>query len=124
MTNSFWSLPQSVRDDNRPVGKTLLSIMAYKEDGLWYFDLPPITHKEMLVFTEALDELAKGESTVALSITTYEVPGAQEVRYVCDDPDDSESSEYSWNGHLIWLCPWLQWYFGEKPKTMWFKVDS
>ena len=124
ITNFFWSIPDSIKDKFKPKGKTSLTINAYKEGGFWYFNLPPITWKECLVFTKALDEISGGKDKVKMTITTYEVEGAEKVWYFQDDPLYPEASEYYWNDYKIWLCPWLQWYFGHKPENIWFKVEG
>ena len=74
----FWSIPDSIKDKFKlENGKTSLTINAYKEGGFWYFNLPPITWKECLVFTKALDEISGGKDKVKMTITTYEVEGVR-----------------------------------------------
>ena len=104
--NSFWNLPEAIKEKFKPKGKTSLNITAYKEGKFWYFNYPPITWKESLVFAKALDEISGGKDKVKMTITTYEVEGAEKVWYFQDDPLYPEASEYYWNDYKIWLCPW------------------
>ena len=120
ITNFYWTLPEWVKDFFKPKGKTSLTITAFKEDGDWFFNLPPITWKESLCFPEALNYIAEGKSKVRLYISTQPFVGAEEMHWERQDPLWQEANEYSWNDHIIWLCPWLQWWFGSVPKTIWF----
>ena len=124
MTNFFWSVPQWVKDLCQPKGKTELNITAYKEGKSWYFDLPPITIKESLLFEDALDELAQGKDKLELTISSVPIEGADKLTWSHSDPSWPEANEYLWKDQLIWLCPWNQWYFGEVHKTLWFSVNS
>ena len=124
MTNFFWSVPQWVKDLCQPKGKTELNITAYKEGKSWYFDLPPITWKESLLFEDALNELAQGKDKVKLTISSVPIEGAEKLKWFQTDPMWMDSNEYYWNDYLVWLCPWNQWYFGEVHENLWFKVNS
>ena len=124
MTNFFWSVPQWVKDLCQPKGKTELNITAYKEGKFWYFDLPPITWKESLMFADALNELAQGKDKVKLTISSVPIEGAEKLWWFQSDPMWMDANEYYWKDHLIWLCPWNQWYFGEVHENLWFKVNS
>ena len=122
--NFYWTLPQKVKDFFRPKGKTQLTITAFKEGEDWMFNLPPITWKESLCFPEALNEIAKGRTKVKLFISTQPVEGAEVMHWERQDPCWTEANEFSWNNHIIWLCPWLQWWFGEVPQRIWFTVQN
>ena len=123
--NTFHSLPQSVLDFFQPKDKTSLTINAYRcNDGEWYFNRFPITFKEGLCFPEVLNELSNGKPRIKLVVSTEQLPGSERVVYEMDDPFWSEASIYRWKGHEIWLCPWLQWFFGYKPADLWFQVKS
>lgn len=123
--NLFHSLPQSVLDFFQPKDKTSLTIHAYKTDlDEWFFNYFPITWKEGLCFPEALDELAGGARRITLTISTEPMDGAERVTFLMDDPYYPAASEYVWKQHRIWLCPWLQWFFGYKPADLWFVVKN
>ena len=124
MTNFFWSIPNWVKDFFKPKGKTKLTITAYKDGSDWYFNLPPITWKESLVFSEALNELAKGANEVKLTISSKPIEGAEKIWWFQSDPCWMEANIYYWKDHEIWLCPWNQWYFGEVHENLWFTVSS
>ncbi len=70
MKNFYWMTPQWVKDFFKPKNKTKLVITAYKEGSNWFFNKPPITWKESLMFPEALDELVKGANKIKLTITS------------------------------------------------------
>ena len=82
----------------------------------------PITWKECLCFHEVLDKLSNGNRRITLIVSTEPSEDAERVEFLMDDPYYPEASEYIWQGHRIWLCPWLQWFFGYKPADLWFKV--
>ena len=119
---NFHSLPKSIQQFFQPKGKDSLTIHAYKEYGEWYFNKFPITWQEQLCFPKVLDKLSGGKNKISLKITTYEVEGAEKIWYLQDDPWYPEASEYVWKDETIWLCPWLQWYFGHKPENMWWEI--
>jgi hypothetical protein len=119
--NFFWTVSDHVRDLFQPVGKTELKITAYKENNSWFFNLPPITWKESLLFPEALNEIAEGKDKVDLTISSVWLNNAHEARLVGPDPMSVGSHFYKWKGHEIWLCPWNQWYFGEVHEKLWFR---
>ena len=107
----------------KPKGKTSLKITAFKEDGDWMFNLPPITWKESLCFPDALNEISQGKNKVSLFISIVPVENAEVMDWYQCDPCWMEANEYTWKGHNIWLCPWLQWYFGEVPEKIWFIAE-
>ena len=123
ITNIFWKIPESVTDFFKPKGKTSITFTAYKVGDGWYFNYPPITWMESLVFTKAMDEIAKGKNKIKMTITTYKVDGAEKAWKFQDDPIWMEATEYYWKDHMIWICPWAQWYFGHKPDNFWFTVE-
>ncbi len=125
LTNFWWSLPTWLTDKVKPNGKTTLSFTAYKaDDGYWYFNKPALlTWKESLVFTDALNELAGDSTKLDMTLSSEPIPGAHKAWYCQDDPLDLTASHYYWGDHLIWLCGWLPWYFGDKPENLWFTAD-
>ena len=122
MTNFYWFTPQWVKDWFKPKNKTKLVITAYKEGASWYFNKPPITWKESLMFPGALDELAKGANKIKLTISSEPMEGAQKMWWFQSDPCWMEANIYYWQDHEIWLCPWAQWWFGEVAENLWFKA--
>ena len=122
--NIFHQLPQSVLDFFQPKDAEQLTIHAYKQGGEWFFNRFPITFREQLCFPEVLDALADGQDRITLTVSINPSADAQRVSYVMDDPCWTDASIYHWSGHDIWLCPWLQWFFGHKPADLWFTVDK
>ena len=125
MTNIFHKLPESVLRFFQPKDKTSLTIHAYRcDDGEWYFNRFPITYKECLCFPDVLNELSGGKSRIKLTVSSEPIQDAERVEFLMDDPYYPEASEYVWKHHRIWLCPWLQWFFGYKPADLWFQVGN
>ena len=121
----WWKLPKSLTNLVKPSGKTTLKFTAYKTEGNWYFDKPELlTWKELLVFTEAMDELAEGASKLKMVLSSTPIEGAHKAWYYQDDPFDVSASHYYWGDHLIWLCGWLPWYFDGKPETLYFTTEK
>jgi hypothetical protein len=111
-----------------------LTILAYKlSDGLWAFDHPHNdTVQELLLngTEEAIDEHFYFESG------RYPVEKDQmEIILNTEEPDDydtllvKEVSDEEGTTYTdttlcvpVWLCPWLQGYFGEVPEEIFIKV--
>ena len=111
-----------------------LTIVAYKlEDGLWAFDHPHNNTVQELLLNgteEAIDEHFYFESG------RYPVTKDQmEIILNTEEPDDydtllvKEVSDEEGTTYTdttlcapVWLCPWLQGYFGEVPEEIFIKV--
>jgi len=111
-----------------------LTIVAYKlEDGLWAFDHPHNNTVQELLLNgteEAIDEHFYFESG------RYPVEKDQmEIILNTDEPadydtllvkevSDEEGTTYTDTTLCapVWLCPWLQGYFGEVPEEIFVKV--
>jgi hypothetical protein len=111
-----------------------LTIVAYKlEDGLWAFDHPHNNTVQELLLNgteEAIDEHFYFESG------RYPVEKDQmEIILNTDEPadydtllvkevGDEEGTTYTDTTLCapVWLCPWLQGYFGEVPEEIFIKV--
>jgi len=111
-----------------------LTIVAYKlEDGLWAFDHPHNNTVQELLLNgteEAIDEHFYFESG------RYPVEKDQmEIILNTDEPadydtllvkevGDEEGTTYTDTTLCapVWLCPWLQGYFGEVPEEIFVKV--
>ena len=119
MKNLFWKTPEWLKQLLKPHHPNSLTFTAYKEGNEWFFNLAPITWGETLCFPEVLDELSHGKDKLKLSVTTYPVEGALTAHYLWDDVWCQEGSIYAFGEHNIYLCPWLQWFFGTKPECLW-----
>jgi hypothetical protein len=111
-----------------------LTIVAYKlEDGLWAFDHPHNdTVQELLMngTEEAIDEhfyIESGRDAVAKDqmeiILNTEEPADYDTLLV-KEIGDEEGTTYTDTTICapVWLCPWLQGYFGEVPEEIFIKV--
>lgn len=124
LSNLWWSVPKWMTNLVKPTNPTSLTIHPYKKDGSWYFNSPLLlTWKESLVFTEVLDELADGETSMSLSISTEPTDGALSIWYEGDDAWDQTASIYVYGTKTVWLCGWLLWFFGCKPSTLYVTVN-
>ena len=111
-----------------------LTIVAYKlEDGLWAFDHPHNhTVQELLLngTEEAIDEhfyfknlrhaVEKDQMEIILNT---EEPDDYDTLLV-KEVGDEEGTTYTDTTLCVpvWLCPWLQGYFGEVPEEIFVKV--
>ena len=111
-----------------------LTIVAYKlEDGLWAFDHPHNdTVQELLLngTEEAIDEhfyFATGRHAVEKDqmeiILNTEEPTDYDTLLV-KEVSDEEGTTYTDTTLCVpvWLCNWLQGYFGEVPEEIFVKV--
>ena len=111
-----------------------LTIVAYKlEDGLWAFDHPHNdTVQELLMngTEEAIDEYfyfknlrhAVEKDQMEIILNTEE-PDDYDTLLV-KEVGDEEGTTYTDTTLYapVWLCPWLQGYFGEVPEEIFVKV--
>ena len=111
-----------------------LKIVAYKlSDGLWAFDHPHNNTVQELLLNgteEAIDEHFYFESgrypiekdQMELILNTEE-PADYDTLLV-KEVSDEEGTTYTDTTLCIpvWLCPWLQGYFGEVPEEIFIKV--
>jgi hypothetical protein len=111
-----------------------LTIVAYKlEDGLWAFDHPHNNTVQELLMNgteEAIDEHFYFESgrypvekdQMELILNTEE-PADYDTLLV-KEVGDEEGTTYTDTTLCtpVWLCPWLQGYFGEVPEEIFIKV--
>jgi hypothetical protein len=111
-----------------------LTVLAYKlEDGLWAFDHPHNdTVQELLMngTEEAIDEhfyFETGRQAVEKDqmeiILNTEEPDDYDTLLV-KEVGDEEGTTYTDTTLCIpvWLCPWLQGYFGFVPEELYVKV--
>ena len=111
-----------------------LTIVAYKlEDGLWAFDHPHNdTVQELLLngTEEAIDEhfyIESGRDAVTKDqmeiILNTEEPDDYDTLLV-KEVGDEEGTTYTDTTLCapVWLCNWLQGYFGEVPEEIFVKV--
>jgi hypothetical protein len=111
-----------------------LTIVAYKlEDGLWAFDHPHNNTVQELLMNgaeEAIDEhfyIESGRDAVAKDqmeiILNTEEPDDYDTLLV-KEVSDEEGTTYTDTTLCapVWLCPWLQGYFGEVPEEIFIKV--
>jgi hypothetical protein len=111
-----------------------LTVLAYKlPDGLWAFDHPHNNTVEELLMNgteEAIDEhfyFATGRHAVAkdqmqIILNTEELDDYDTL--LVKEVSDEEGTTYTDTTLCIpvWLCPWLQGYFGEIPEEIFIKV--
>ena len=111
-----------------------LTIVAYKlEDGLWAFDHPHNNTVQELLMNgteEAIDEhfyfknlrhaVEKDQMEIILNT---EEPADYDTLLV-KEVGDEEGTTYTDTTLCspVWLCPWLQGYFGEVPEEIFIKV--
>jgi len=111
-----------------------LTIVAYKlEDGLWAFDHPHNNTVQELLLNgteEAIDEhfyFESGRYPVEKDqmeiILNTEEPADYDTLLVKEVSDD-DGTTYTDTTLCcpVWLCPWLQGYFGEVPEEIFVKV--
>jgi hypothetical protein len=111
-----------------------LTIVAYKlEDGLWAFDHPHNNTVQELLLNgteEAIDEhfyFESGRHAVAKDqmeiILNTEEPADYDTLLVKEVGDD-DGTTYTDTTLCapVWLCNWLQGYFGEVPEEIFVKV--
>jgi len=111
-----------------------LTIVAYKlEDGLWAFDHPHNNTVQELLLNgteEAIDEhfyFETGRYPVEKDqmelILNTEEPADYDTLLV-KEVSDEEGTTYTDTTLCapLWLCPWLQGYFGEVPEEIFVKV--
>ena len=111
-----------------------LTIVAYKlEDGLWAFDHPHNNTVQELLLNgteEAIDEhfyFATGRHAVEKDqmeiILNTEEPTDYDTLLV-KEVSDEEGTTYTDTTLCVpvWLCNWLQGYFGEVPEEIFVKV--
>jgi hypothetical protein len=111
-----------------------LTVLAYKlEDGLWAFDHPHNNTVQELLLNgteEAIDEhfyfetgrypVEKDQMELILNTEEPEDYDTLLVKEVSDE----EGTTYTDTTLCapLWLCPWLQGYFGEVPEEIFVKV--
>ena len=111
-----------------------LTIVAYKlEDGLWAFDHPHNNTVQELLMNgteEAIDEhfyIESGRDAVAKDqmeiILNTEEPDDYDTLLV-KEVSDEEGTTYTDTTLCapVWLCNWLQGYFGVVPEELYVKV--
>jgi hypothetical protein len=111
-----------------------LTVLAYKlPDGLWAFDHPHNNTVEELLMNgteEAIDEhfyFATGRHAVEkdqieIILNTEELDDYDTL--LVKEVSDEEGTTYTDTTLCIpvWLCPWLQGYFGKIPEEIFIKV--
>jgi len=111
-----------------------LTIVAYKlSDGLWAFDHPHNNTVQELLMNgteEAIDEhfyFESGRHAVEKDqmeiILNTEEPADYDTLLVKEVSDDDGTTYMDTTLCApVWLCPWLQGYFGEVPEEIFVKV--
>ena len=111
-----------------------LTIVAYKlEDGLWAFDHPHNNTVQELLLNgteEAIDEhfyFESGRHAVEKDqmeiILNTDEPADYDTLLVKEVSDDDGTTYMDTTLCIpVWLCPWLQGYFGEVPEEIFVKV--
>jgi hypothetical protein len=111
-----------------------LTVIAYKlEDGLWAFDHPHNNTVQELLMNgteEAIDEhfyLDMGRHAVTNDKIEIILNTEQPVDYdtlLVKEISDDEGTTYTDTTLCIpvWLCPWLQGYFGSIPEELYVNV--
>jgi hypothetical protein len=138
--NTWWGLPKPMQNMLQKLtkGKKSWTTTLYKMQGSndWYLSLPLLlTYNESLTggTEETLDlmyEKLTGKQPTSTSklLSTWSMEPMEgcncTLTYQYDDPLWPESSYYlcenTWT--MCWLCPYLQWLMGEKPKTLYLKL--
>ena len=116
-----------------------LDIVAYKlPDGLWAFDHSHGNTVEELLMngTEKVIDthyyFLTGNNAVEgdqmrIYLTTEEPEDIDDIDTVLTFQDTDEEGTVYLDETMcenVWLCPWLQGYFGEVPETIYIKVDQ
>jgi hypothetical protein len=111
-----------------------LTIVAYKlENGMWAFDHPHNNTVQELLLNgteEAIDEhfyFESGRHAVEKDqmeiILNTEEPADYDTLLVKEVSDDDGTTYTDTTLCIpVWLCPWLQGYFGEVPEEIFIKV--
>lgn len=114
-----------------------LTVIAIKrEDGLYHFDHPHNDTVEELLMngTEKVIDthyyFLTGRNSnpgdqIKIYLTTEELPESEydtELTFVESDENGSVYLDETICDY-VWLCPWLQDYFGEIPNNLYVKVD-
>ena len=139
--NTWWALPKPLQNMLQKLtkGKKTWTTTLYKmySEGDWYLTLPLLlTYNESLTggTEKTLDLLyekltGKKPSDDSKLLTTWSSnPLANAnctLTYQGDDALWPESSYYlcEETQTLCWLCPYLQWLMGEKPKTLYLELS-
>jgi hypothetical protein len=139
--NTWWGLPEPLKNQlqqltkNKKTWKTKLYKMEGSED--WYLSLPLLlTYNESLtggteltlnkMYKQLTGNYPNKDSKL---MTTWSSEPLEEgnctLTYQGDDDLWPESSYYlcEETQTLCWLCPYLQWLMGEKPKKLYLKLE-
>lgn len=138
--NTWWGLPKPLQDllQKLTKGKKQWTTELYKmqDSNDWYLSLPLLlTYNESLTggtekCLDTLYEQLSGNKPTPSSklLTTWSsqpLEGSNcTLTYQGDDDLWPESSYYlcEETQQLCWLCPYLQWLMGEKPKKLYLKL--
>ena len=141
LLNTWWGLPKPLQDMLQKLtqGKKTWTTTLYKMSGNgdWYLSLPQLlTYNESLTNgTElTLDKLYEqltgnqptGKSKLLSTWSSEPMEGCNcTLTYQGDDNLWPESTYYlcEETQTLCWLCPYLQWLMGEKPKKLYMKLE-
>ena len=111
-----------------------LKLTAYRlGSGIWAFDHPhndtigePLVNGTELAIDEYYERVngrkpQEGDQ-IGIHLSTSEIEGADSVlEFLSTDSAGTLYMDHG-TGKIVWLCPWLQGYFGLKPKKMYAKV--
>lgn len=139
--NTWWGLPKPMQDmlQKLTMGKktwtTKLYKMEYSND--WYLSLPLLlTYNESLtggtektldlLYEKLSGKYPNSNSKLLATWSSEPLEGSNcTLKYQGDDELWPESSYYlcEETQTLCWLCPYLQWLMGEKPKYLYLKLE-
>jgi hypothetical protein len=138
--NTWWGLPKPMQDMLQKLtkGKKTWTTTLYKmySGGDWYLSLPLLlTYNESLtggtektldkVYEQLTGKTPSDDSKMLTTWSSNPLPnGNCTLTYQGDDELWPESSYYlcEETQTLCWLCPYLQWLMGEKPKTLYLEL--
>lgn len=114
-----------------------LELMYNDKQKVWYFNLPQyLTFNEWLCngtevvvsyyYEKLTGKFPDKNSKMKMLVSSKQLEKfTTKVSYLYDDPYSTESSVYLDSQSFpdleadVWLCPYLQLLFGEKPETLW-----
>ena len=134
-----------------PYYKNIFTKRFYKENGLWYIDLPEFIEggfgtKSNLLMVDGsdlmLDVLSNNTTEVVVQFSDYETENPTAIMQKAESGFDQQvldkvghapieygryynsTATVNNNVHSLktWLCPVAEWVFGYYPDTIWVKI--
>ena len=139
--NTWWALPKPLQNMLQKLtkGKKTWTTTLYKmySGGDWYLTLPLLlTYNESLtggtektldlLYEKLTGKKPSDDSKLLTTLSSNPLANANcTLTYQGDDELWPESSYYlcEETQTLCWLCPYLQWLMGEKPKTLYLELS-